>query len=70
MYFTYDEWPFGKNLAHSPAIWRRIFEAIPSASFGLNFDPSHFIWMQMDYLKPLAEFAGRLFHVHAKDVAL
>jgi len=70
MYFTMDEWPSGKNLASSPAIWRRMFEAIPSASFGLNYDPSHLAWMQMDWLKPLREFAPRLFHIHAKDVRL
>ena len=70
MYFTNDEWPSGKNLATSPAIWRRMFEAIPSASFGLNYDPSHMIWQQMDYLKPIREFADRLVHVHAKDLRL
>ncbi len=67
MLFTSDEWPGGKNLATSPAIWRRMFADIPSASFGLNFDPSHFVWQQMDYLKPLREFRERIFHVHAKD---
>ena len=67
MLFTADEWPGGKNLAISPALWRRMFADIPSASFGLNFDPSHFVWQQMDYLKPLREFRDRIFHVHAKD---
>jgi sugar phosphate isomerase/epimerase len=70
MYFTRDEWPGGKNLATSPAIWRRMFEAIPSKSFGLNYDPSHMVWQHMDYLKPLREFKDRLFHVHAKDVRI
>ena len=68
MLFTGDEWPGGKNLAYAPAIWRRMFEDIPSDHFGLNFDPSHLVWLQIDYLKALRQFAGRLFHVHAKDV--
>lgn len=68
MLFTADEWPGGKNLATTPAIWRRMFARIPSANFGLNYDPSHMVWQQMDYIKPLWEFSGRLFHVHAKDV--
>ncbi|MCF7847683.1 MAG: sugar phosphate isomerase/epimerase [Kiritimatiellales bacterium] len=68
MFFSNDEWPGGKNLATSPAIWRRMFAEIPSKNFGLNFDPSHMVWQQMDYLKPLVEFADRIFHVHAKDV--
>jgi sugar phosphate isomerase/epimerase len=70
MFFTRDEWPGGKNLAHSPAIWRRMFEEIPSPNFGLNYDPSHMIWQQMDYLKPLREFSSRIFHVHAKDARI
>jgi sugar phosphate isomerase/epimerase len=68
MAFSMDEWPGGKNLAHTPAIWRRMFDAIPSDHFGLNYDPSHMVWQQMDYLKPLRDFTGKLFHVHAKDV--
>lgn len=70
MYFSADEWPSGKNLAVSPAIWRRMFEDIPSDAFGLNYDPSHLVWMQMDYLKPIREFAEKLFHVHAKDAII
>jgi len=70
MAFTQDEWPGGKNLAISPAIWRRMFEDIPSDNFGLNYDPSHMIWQHMDYLKPLREFAEKLFHIHAKDVRI
>lgn len=67
MLFTRDEWPGGKNLATSPAIWRRMFADIPSPNFGLNFDPSHFVWQGMDYCAVLHEFKDRLVHIHAKD---
>ena len=70
MLFTKDEWPGGKNLATTPPIWRKMFEAIPSPCFGLNYDPSHFVWQQVDYLAPLAEFRDRIFHVHAKDARI
>lgn len=70
MLFSDDEWPGGKNLATSPAIWRRMFTEIPDANFGLNYDPSHMIWQHMDEVRPIAEFASRLHHVHAKDVRL
>ena len=70
MLFTKDEWPGGKNLATSPVIWRRMFEAIPLDNFGLNFDPSHFVWQRMDYLKAVREFAPRIFHFHAKDARI
>ena len=67
MFFSSDEWPGGKNLAHSPAVWRRMFDAIPSANFGLNYDPSHLVWQMMDPVAPLWEFKDRLHHAHAKD---
>jgi sugar phosphate isomerase/epimerase len=70
MFFTKDEWPSGNNLAHSPALWRRMFEAIPSKNFGLNYDPSHLIWQMMDYVKPIFEFRDRIFHVHLKDARI
>ena len=70
MLFSGDEWPGGKNLAYAPAIWRRMFEEIPSPSFGLNYDPSHLIWLRIDESTPLREFASRLIHVHAKDVRI
>ena len=70
MAFTADEWPGGKNLATTPSIWRRMFEEIPNRNFGLNYDPSHMIWQHMDEIRPLRDFADRIFHVHAKDVRL
>ncbi|MBK8503047.1 MAG: sugar phosphate isomerase/epimerase [Saprospiraceae bacterium] len=70
MLFTADEWPGGKNLATTPAIWRKMFADISSDYFGLNYDPSHLIWQHMNYLKPIQEFKNKLFHVHAKDARL
>ncbi|MCB0631030.1 MAG: sugar phosphate isomerase/epimerase, partial [Lewinella sp.] len=70
MSFTKDEWPGGKNLAQSPAVWRRMFADIQSDHFGLNYDPSHMIWQMMDYLQPMRDFSDKLFHIHAKDVRL
>jgi sugar phosphate isomerase/epimerase len=70
MLFTRDEWPGGKNLMTTPASWRRAFNDIDSASFGLNYDPSHFVLQGMDPLSPLAEFRDKLFHLHAKDVKI
>lgn len=67
MLFSGDEWPGGKNLAVSPEVWRRMFEVIPSESFGLNFDPSHLLWQGIDYVRAIREFGDRLLHVHIKD---
>ena len=68
MFFTRDEWPGGKNLATTPVLWRKMFEIIPSPNFGLNYDPSHMVWQQMDEVKPIFEFRNKLFHIHLKDV--
>ena len=70
MSFTKDEWPGGKNLAHSPAIWRRMFSDIPSKNFGLNFDPSHLVLQHMDVPRVIREFGSKFVHVHAKDLRI
>ncbi|MDA0195670.1 MAG: sugar phosphate isomerase/epimerase [Bacteroidetes bacterium] len=67
MLFSADEWPGGKNLAISPVIWDKMFEIIPSENFGLNYDPSHLIWMRMDEVQPIYDFKERLHHIHLKD---
>jgi sugar phosphate isomerase/epimerase len=68
MIFSWDEWPGGNNLAWSPAIWDEMFSAIPSDNFGLNLDPSHLVWLMIDYERAVYDYADRLFHVHAKDM--
>ena len=70
MLFGPDQWPGGQNLFTTPALWRKMFELIPSKNFGINYDPSHFIWQHIDYIKPLYEFKDRIFHVHFKDIKL
>lgn len=67
MFFTNDEWPGGKNLAISPAVWDKMFEIIPSPNFGLNYDPSHLVWQMMDPVRPIYDYKDRLHHIHLKD---
>jgi len=70
MLFGKDQWPGGQNLFTTPKLWRKMFEIIPSDNFGINYDPSHFIWQQIDYIKPIYEFKDKIFHVHCKDIKL
>lgn len=70
MLFGADQWPGGQNLFTTPKLWRKMFELIPSDNFGINYDPSHFIWQQIDYVKPIYEFKDKIFHVHYKDIKL
>ena len=65
-----DTWPGGQNVAYSPAIWTKMFEIIPDDNFGLNYDPSHLIWQFIDEVRPITDFADRIFHVHAKDMRI
>lgn len=67
MLFSSDEWPGGNNLASTPAIWNEMFRIIDSDKLGLNYDPSHCVILDMDYLKPLYQFKEKIFHVHLKD---
>ncbi|MCD7886381.1 MAG: sugar phosphate isomerase/epimerase [Clostridiales bacterium] len=70
MLFTEDEWPGGQNIMTSPANWRKVFAIANSDNFGINYDPSHFVWQKIDYIKPLYEFRDKIFHVHYKDIKL
>jgi len=70
MIFSYDEWPGGTNLASSPAMWDEMFSIVDSPSFGLNLDPSHLVWLQIDYERVVRDYASKLFHVHAKDLEI
>jgi sugar phosphate isomerase/epimerase len=67
MLFSDDEWPGGKNVAISPAVWHRLFEMFPDATLGLNFDPSHLVWQFIDCARAVREFGPNIVHVHAKD---
>ena len=70
MLFGRDQWPGGQNLFTTPKLWRKCFEIIKSDNFGINYDPSHFIWQKIDYVKPLYEFKDKIFHVHFKDIKI
>jgi len=70
MLFGRDQWPGGQNLMTTPANWKKVFEILPSANLGLNYDPSHFVWQMVDYIKPLYTFRDKIFHVHFKDIKL
>ena len=63
-----DQWPGGQNLMTTPANWKKVFEILPSDNFGINYDPSHFVWQMIDYIKPIYEFKDKIFHVHYKDI--
>lgn len=54
---AYDYWTAKKTLE---AIGHR-------KSFGFNFDPSHFVWQQLDSVAFVLDYADHIFHVHCKE---
>ncbi len=69
MIFSRDEWPGGNNIAWSPYIWRRIIEQW-GGTVGLNYDPSHLVWLMIDQERFIREFGPHILHVQAKDVEI
>ncbi len=63
-----ENW-FATNIQHL-GHWDLIFETCPAPNFGLNYDPSHLVWMGIDYLYAVEKFADRIFHTHAKDTEI
>ena len=69
MIFSHDEWPAGNNIAWSPYIWRRIIGEWGD-TVGLNYDPSHLVWLMIDQERFIREFGPSIWHVQAKDVEI
>ncbi len=44
-----------------------LLETIKDDNFGLNYDPSHLVHQECNYLLPIRMFGKRIFHTHAKD---
>lgn len=68
MLFDKGQWPGGQNLMTTPYIWQKVFEILDSPYLGINYDPSHFVWQRIDYIKPIYQFKEKIFHVHYKDI--
>ena len=69
MIFSRDEWPAGHNIAWSPVIWRRILEQW-GGTIGLNYDPSHLVWLMIDQDRFIREFGPHILHFQAKDLMI
>ncbi|MGI8643166.1 MAG: sugar phosphate isomerase/epimerase family protein [Thermomicrobiales bacterium] len=50
---------------HTESFWR--LREIGGETIGVNFDPSHLFWQQMDPLVSVRELGEAIYHVHMKD---
>lgn len=56
------------EIAFDIASARRALEALDGhPAFGFNYDPSHFGYQGVDYVKFIRTFPDRIFHCHVKD---
>ncbi|SFW85404.1 sugar phosphate isomerase/epimerase family protein [Amycolatopsis australiensis] len=64
--FAFEVHP--SEIAYDYWTTRRALEAIGHReAFGLNWDPSHMVWQQVDPVGFLLDFSDRIYHVHCKD---
>ena len=55
------------EIAYNVYTAREAVKRMPRDDWGFNFDPSHFIWQQIDPVVFIKEFGTRIIHAHAKD---
>ena len=53
-----------------PADWDAMFDVIPSETLGLELDPSHLFWLDIDHIQAVKDYGSRIHHVHAKDTEI
>jgi len=65
------DWNSGDwNIAHAPAAWEMIFNAVPAENLGLEWEPCHQLVSLIDPLPQLKKWAPKVFHVHGKDATV
>jgi sugar phosphate isomerase/epimerase len=58
------------NIAHAPAAWEMMFNEVPAANLGLEWEPSHQLCSLCDPLPQLRTWLPRIIHVHGKDATV
>ncbi len=61
------DWKSGDwNLAHNPAAWELMFDAIPAENMGLEWEPCHQMTQLIDPMPQIRTWGHRMFHIHGK----
>ncbi len=58
------------NIAHNPAAWDMMFDAVPAENLGLEWEPCHQMVSLIDPIPQLRRWAPKIFHVHGKDATV
>lgn len=65
------DWQTGDwNIAHNPDAWELMFDALPLANVGLEWEPCHQMVQLIQPLPQIREWKDRLFHIHGKDATI
>jgi sugar phosphate isomerase/epimerase len=54
------------NIAHNPAAWDLMFDAVPLDNLGLEWEPCHQMVALIEPLPQLRQWVKKVFHVHGK----
>ncbi|MCI1747971.1 MAG: sugar phosphate isomerase/epimerase [Acidipropionibacterium sp.] len=58
------------NIAFTPVNFLEFAGRIDAKNIGVNMDPSHLMWQQMDIVESIKLLGDHIVHVHAKDTKL
>jgi len=59
----------GHQAVYNPASFARLRDAV-GETVGVNYDPSHPMWMGADPLAAVRQLGGAIYYVHAKDTRI
>ncbi|MBT3275443.1 MAG: sugar phosphate isomerase/epimerase [Spirochaetales bacterium] len=58
------------NIAHDPAAWKLMFDAVPADNLGLEWEPCHQMVSLIDPMPQIGEWGHKFFHIHGKDATI
>ncbi len=65
------DWRDGEwNIAHNPAAWELMFDAVPESNLGLEWEPCHQMVQLIEPIPQLRKWVGKVFHLHGKDATI
>ncbi|QCR52550.1 sugar phosphate isomerase [Brachybacterium sp. SGAir0954] len=59
-----------RNLVFTPLSFEQLLDRVEPTHLGVNLDPSHLFWQQMDPVACIERLGSHITHVHAKDTAV
>jgi sugar phosphate isomerase/epimerase len=64
--WTSGDW----NIAHYPAAWELMFDAVPADNLGLEWEPCHQMVKLIEPVPQLRKWVKKIFHLHGKDCTI